>query len=222
MRAEVLEDVEVIDCANKEARIRTLTYGAADPRDPRLGTSPAEVAMRATFTALIALLSVVSVGSLPAQTAQQISTGTRVRITMATAKPTIIIGELVSASDSAVSIRRAPDSGEVSIPRYLVYRLQVSGGLSRAQNAKKAGVIGMVVGGIVGFAAGEDCGPDDFICFPRPVTGFAGAGLGAGVGMLIGFVGGRAERWKDTAVPMRLSVVPTGGGSVSIVSRIAF
>jgi hypothetical protein len=178
--------------------------------------------MRAISTTLVTLMSVISVASLPAQSVQLVPEGARVRITMATAAPTVVIGDLIAVSDSTVSVRRQDDAGDVTIPRALVHRLELSAGFDRGASARKGGVIGLVIGAVVGFAAGEDCTSEDFICFDRSETGFAGAALGVGVGGLLGYMGGGAERWRDSDVPVRLSVVPSGGRSVSIVSRILF
>jgi hypothetical protein len=178
--------------------------------------------MRATFTLLAILLSVLSVASLAAQAEPPVPETQRVRITMATAAPTVIIGDLIAVSDSGVSVRRQHDAGDITIPRALVHRLEVSAGFDHGASAKKGGVIGLLAGGVFGFAAGEDCTSEDFICFDRYETALAGAVVGAAIGGLLGFLSGGAERWRDADLPMRLSVVPSGGRSVSIMSRILF
>ena len=175
--------------------------------------------MRATSTTLLALLSMVGVAS--AQSAQPVATGARVRVTTAD-NPSAVIGELIAVNDSALLVRRQVDSNDVSIPRSLVHRLEVSRGTSRGTSARKGALIGLAIGGMVGFLAGEDCSSEDFICFDRGSTAAIGMASGVSIGGLIGLVTGGAERWRDTAVPMTLSVVPTAGRSMSIVSRIAF
>ena len=175
--------------------------------------------MRATSTTLLALLSIAGVAS--AQSAQPVPTGARVRVTTAS-NPSAVIGELVAVNDSALSVRRQRDSGDVSIPRSLVHRLEVSRGTSRGASAGKGALIGLAIGGVVGLAAGEDCGSEDFVCFDRGATAAMGMTAGVSIGGLSGLVSGGAERWRDTAVPMSLSVVPTAARSVSIVSRIVF
>lgn len=177
--------------------------------------------MRATSTTLLALLSLVGVAPAPAQIAQPVPMGARVRVTTTT-HPSAVIGQLIAVDDSALVVRRQLDSGDVSIPRWLVNRLEVSRGTSRGASARRGAVIGLVLGGVLGFAAGEDCSTKDFICFDRGTTGAVGAMAGLSIGGLIGLVTGGAERWRDTAVPMTLSMVPTGGQSLSIVGRIAF
>lgn len=177
--------------------------------------------MRATFSLLAILLSVIPLASLPAQSEQAVPAGARVRITTADTSPVVVIGELIAVSESAVSVRRELDSGDVTIPRALVYRLEVSDGTNRGASARKGGLIGIVIGGLVGFALGEDCGPDAGICFPRSETAVAGAGVGAAAGALIGFMAGASERWRNTGVPARLSIFPTAR-SISIASTLRF
>ena len=172
--------------------------------------------MRATLTALLGLLSSVGVAS-----AQPVATGARVRVTTVD-NPLAVIGELVAVNDSALLVRRQIDSSDVSIPRSLVHRLEVSRGTSRGASARKGALIGLAIGGVVGFLAGEDCSSEDFICLDRGSTAAIGMMSGVSIGGLIGLVTGGAERWRDAAVPMTLSVVPTAARSVSIVSRIAF
>jgi hypothetical protein len=175
--------------------------------------------MRATSTTLLALLSMVGVAS--AQSVQPVATGARVRVTTAD-NPSAVVGELVAVNDSALLVRRQVDSNDVSIPRSLVHRLEVSRGTSRGTSARRGALIGLAIGGMVGFLAGEDCSSEDFICFDRGSTAAIGMASGVSIGGLIGLVTGGAERWRDTAVPMTLSVVPTAARSMSIVSRIAF
>ena len=175
--------------------------------------------MRATSTTLLALLSIVGVAS--AQPEQPIATGARVRVTTVNS-PSAVIGELVAVNDSALLVRRHLDSSDVSIPRTLVHRLEVSRGTTRGASARKGALIGLAIGGVVGFAAGEDCSSEDFMCFDRGTTAAIGMMSGVSIGGLIGLVTGGAERWRDTAVPVSLSVAPTGGGSLSVAGRIAF
>ena len=175
--------------------------------------------MRATSTALFALLSIAGVAS--AQSAQPVATGTRVRVTTVN-NPSTVIGELVAVNDSVLLLRRQLDSGDISISRSLVHRLEVSRGTSRGASARKGALIGLLIGGVVGFSAGDDCSSTDGICFDRGSTGAVGAMAGVSIGGLIGLVTGGGEQWREAPVPMTLSVVPTAGRSLSIVSRVAF
>lgn len=176
--------------------------------------------MRATSMPLCALLSVVVVTSVPAQASRPVPTGALVRVRTAN-NPSVVVGQLVALSDSALLVRQL-DSGDVSIPRSDVERLEVRRRVSRGENARKGALIGLAIGGVLGVAAGDDCDSGDFICFDRRATGAFGAFAGLSIGTLIGVVTGGGERWRATAVPMRLSMVPIAGRSVSIVSSIAF
>ena len=144
------------------------------------------------------------------------------RITAANTSPAVIVGQLIAVSDSTLLIRRQIDSAEVAVPRSSVARLEVSQGTSRGASARTGGLIGLLVGGVIGYAAGDDCSDTDWICFDRPSTMAMGASAGAGIGLIIGFVAGATERWRESGVPMQLSVAPTRVGSLSIIGRIAF
>ena len=178
--------------------------------------------MRATCTALFAVLSVMAVATMPAQTVQPVSTGARVRITAANTSPAVIVGQLIAVSDSALLIRRQLDSAEVAVPRSSVARLEVSQGTRRGASARTGGLIGLLVGGVLGYASGDDCKDTDWVCFDRSSTMAMGASAGAGLGLIIGFIVGSSERWRESGVPMQLSVAPTRAGSLSIAGRIAF
>lgn len=178
--------------------------------------------MRATSTALFAVLSVIAVATMPAQTVQPVTTGARVRITAANTSPAVIVGQLIAVSDSALLIRKQLDSGEVAVPRSSVTRLEVSQGTRRGATARTGGLIGLLIGGVLGYAAGDDCNDTDWVCFDRSSTMAMGASSGAGLGLIIGFIAGSTERWRESGVPMQLSVAPTRVGSLSIIGRIAF
>ena len=176
-----------------------------------------------------ALLGLVSI-PLAAQTHQPPPVGTRVRITMPDTSPAPnrardrsrpIVGRITAVTDSVVSVR--PDAARADVPVILsrVQRLEVSKGFNLGPNVRKGALIGVVAGGVIGFAAGDDCGQEDWICFDRPSTTLFGAVAGLGLGALIGLVRS-TEKWRDTAESASVSIVPTGGGGVSIGSRISF
>jgi hypothetical protein len=178
--------------------------------------------MKATGTALLAALSVLVVGSAPAQTAQTLPRGARVRVTPLIPLP-IVVGELIAVSDSALLIRRQRGGGDISIRRADVLSVEVSRGTRRAAGAGWGALLGLAIGGVIGFASGNDsCGGDAWFCLNRPWAAGVGATAGLASGSLIGLVVGSFERWRDAGVPTSLSVVPTGGGSLSIGGRIAF
>jgi hypothetical protein len=173
--------------------------------------------MKATATALLAALSVLVVGSAPAQAAQALPQGTRVRITPADPSP-VIVGELIAVSDSILMVRRQRGAGDITIPRSLVQRLEVSRGTNRGARALRGALLGLVIGGVVGYASGNDNG----YWVDRRGAAVLGAATGVAGGSLIGLLVGSFERWRDTAVPISLSVMPTGGQSLSVGGRIAF
>ena len=174
--------------------------------------------MRATSTVLLALLSVVGVAS--AQADQTLPRGTRVRITPAP-PARVVVGRLIAVTDSAFVVRR--DGADLTIPRSVIQRFEVSQGTSRRRSAGWGAYAGVVIGGAAGYASGADhCGNDSWWCLERPGAALLGATTGLAAGALIGLGIGSFERWRDAAFPMSLSVVPMGGRSVSVTSRIAF
>jgi hypothetical protein len=174
--------------------------------------------MRATSAVLLALLSVVGVAS--AQTAQTLPRGTRVRITPA-ASTQIVVGRLIAVTDSAVVVRR--DRGDLTIPRWEIQQLEVSRGTSRAASAGWGALIGLGIGGAIGVASWYRSNEGHNFWVHDARTAFAIGGiLGTPIGTLIGFAVGFRERWRDTAVPVDLSIVPTGRQSLAIAGRIVF
>jgi hypothetical protein len=188
--------------------------------------------MKSTFTTVVALMSLMPLASLPAQTEHRALVGKRVRVTMpdtmrigdlpSSARPLVVIGKLVAMSDSTMSVRNDGTSSYVTVPLSRVQRLEVSTGLTRGETAAIGGLIGLGAGGILGYAGGEDCTGNEFICFPREQTAVAGALAGAAIGGVIGFIAGRGERWRDASIPARVSVVPTGTRSIFITSTLRF
>jgi hypothetical protein len=171
--------------------------------------------MRAGSTGLLAVLTVVGVAS--AQTAQTIPRGARVRITPTAPSP-VVVGQLIAVSDSAVVVRRQRNAGDITMPRSAVLRLEVSRGTSRGTSALWGALFGSVIGAVVGYySVGENPW-----WFDRRGAAVFGGATGVAAGSLMGLVVGSFERWRDTAMPMSLSVAPTGRGLFSVGGRIAF
>jgi hypothetical protein len=187
--------------------------------------------MRSTFIGLVALLSIIPVVSLAAQTEPRVLVGKRVRITMPdtmgtseppSSRPLVVIGQLVAFNDSTMSVRNEASAGDVTVARSRVQRLEVSTGSNRGVSAMTGGLIGLGVGGLIGYAGGENCSGEGFCFFPRDELAVAGAFLGAALGSAIGLIVSHGERWRDTALPARISVVPTGTRSIWIASTLRF
>ena len=175
--------------------------------------------MKAVSLVLLALVTVVGVAS--GQAPDSIVPGARVRVTPATPER-VIVGQLIAVTDSALLIRPGSEAGDITIPRSAVMRLEVSRGTSRASSAGRGALFGMIIVGAAGFGMGDnDCGSDAWFCIDRPTGALIGGVFGVVTGSIVGLLVGSFERWQERAVPVSLSVVPTGG-SLSMVSRIAF
>ena len=176
--------------------------------------------MRAALTVLLAVVTAVGVASAQADTVPR---GTRVRITPSTPS-SVIVGELIGASDSVLVVRTQGYRGDVTIARAAVMRLEVSRGTSKGASTATGMGLGAFAGGLIGLVWGKlkDCGGDSWFCFEDGAAAALGAATGAVTGTLIGVIVGSIERWRDSAVPVSLSVAPTGVGSLSVGGRIAF
>ncbi|HJU68459.1 MAG TPA: hypothetical protein VJ650_09430 [Gemmatimonadaceae bacterium] len=173
--------------------------------------------MRASPTILLAMLFVV--GAASAQTAETLPRGTRIRITPASPAQ-VVVGRLIAVTDSTLVVRH--DRGDFTFPRSVIRRLEVSRGTSRGRSAGRGALGGLVVGGVVGFAWAEVIDCTGFWCFEGGPAAALGATTGLAVGTILGLVVGSFERWRDTDVPARLSILPTRHGSLAIASRIPF
>jgi hypothetical protein len=174
--------------------------------------------MRGMSTALLALLSVVGVAL--AQTDHPIARGARVRVTPSPPSRRVV-GQLIAVSDSALVVRSRRGGNEIMILRSNVVRLEVSRGTNRAESALIGTLLGAVIGGVIGYASVSENSSFVEPLEPRDgavIGGFYGVVTGSLMGVLVGSV----ERWRNVAVPMSLSVMPTSEGSMSIGGRIAF
>lgn len=183
--------------------------------------------MRIALSLIAVLLGLVP--TLSAQRADSIAPGTRVRVTLRDtlaggARPLVVIGPLVALRDSAISVRSDSTSSDVIVPLAQVERLEVSH-VDRGASARNGGLIGILIGGVIGYAAGGDCTAESFICFDHTDTAMMGASAGAGLGLLLGYLAGGQERWRETTMPLRVSITPatrTQGRAVRIIKTILF
>lgn len=188
--------------------------------------------MRSKFTTLVALLSLVPLVSLPAQTKHLV--GSRVRITMPdtmqtdaprdSAHSVVVTGQLIAFDDSTMSVRNEAGPGDLTVPLSRVQRFETRTGSNRGTSAMYGFAIGLGVGGILGYAGGEDCSGEawEWCMFSRNETAVFGAVLGAVAGGIIGLIVGHGDRWQEAAVPARISVVPRGTRSISVSSTLRF
>jgi hypothetical protein len=91
-------------------------------------------------------------------------------------------------------VRMVDDGKEQSIPHAQVSMIQhVDHRLGMAQGAGIGAGIGVLLGGVGGYVVGEDCDPQEFMCFNR-VSLATGLGVTLGViGMLAGALSGSSS-----------------------------
>jgi hypothetical protein len=176
--------------------------------------------MRLVIPSCIALVAGMSLATLSAQPTRNDRIGARVRLTLAgvdsAGASRVVVGSLVAVGDTAVSVQRPGAATAESFPVSRVQRFEVRMGRDRRAGARLGAIVGLTVGLVFGYASGEDCTAQDFVCFDRDETTVAGAILGAGLGGWIGLLVGRGDRWRVEAVPQRVSVMPAGGPGVRV------
>ena len=137
--------------------------------------------------------------------------GERVRVTVRSGRSTHVLTGQVVAVDSTVLRLTAGARDTFRIERATVAELWVSRGQRSRSGAAGLGLLfGGVAGGGLGYAAGDDCDADAFVCFDRSDTALAGALAGGLLGALVAATLGGGERWM--MVPLRgramLRIVP--------------
>jgi hypothetical protein len=197
--------------------------------------SPTLIARAATLiaalTALTALALLAALTPAPA-TAQlpsdsSLAPGTRVRLFLGgdsrderdARRPVLYVGTLVGATEHSIVLRPDRSRDTVELSRDSISRAQTSLGRRTHQTAVKGLAIGAVAGIVIGFAAGEDCSNNDFICFSRGETVPLGGLLGGALGGLVGALVGSRERWTDEP-RLTLTPLPSGGLAMRIALEL--
>ena len=152
--------------------------------------------------------------SLGARDARDAPSGAR----RASRREIAYVGTLIDATSRSIVLRPDRSADTVEIAHDSIARAQLSRGNSRGGRMGKAFLIGAVFGAGFGFAVGEDCGQNDFICFDRGETvPLSVLGFG-GLGALLGAITWR-EQWIDAP---RISIAPSSTGSVSMRAAASF
>ena len=133
---------------------------------------------------------------------ETIAVGERVRLQIRSGRGMHVLTGRVTTVDSATIRVSAGASDTFHIEQSRVMELWVSRGQRSRSSAAGVGLIfGGIAGGGVGYALGEDCNADGFVCFDRSDTSLAGALAGGVLGGTLGAVVGGGDRWKS--VPLR-------------------
>ena len=155
--------------------------------------------------------------------AQTLTPGSRVRVTDPFEGTRA--GTLVALTADTLEVRVAGRSESSRLPLAEVTRLEVSRGKQRhISRAGKGLAIGVGVGAVAGFIAGEDDCRNEWLCITRPQGAVLGGAFFGAVGGAIGLLTGviPSETWEK--VPLegrRVSLVaPSFGRGVGL--RIAF
>jgi hypothetical protein len=144
----------------------------------------------------------------------------------------VLVGEVLSMDDQALTLSTGQGKPPVTIPRKSIVKLRVSegrrpGGEGALIGAGAGVFIGAATGTVVGFLSGDDhCECFRFTAGQKAVIG--GVTLGA-FGTVVGMITGASapgERWRTIPLPGRnhatLNVSPAAGGGVRVAMRLGF
>ena len=110
--------------------------------------------------------------------------------------------EYVSADSIVLQVEGSGKS--FATPSVRGMRVDVSRGRGDPRRGAGFGALtGLVAGLLVGYAAGEDCGPQSFVCFDRSETVPAFALGGMVAGAVLGALMNAGERWERARLPSR-------------------
>ena len=153
----------------------------------------------------------------------------RVRVTAPALAGKPLTGSLVALEETMLKLQREGSSEVVEIPRRDVTRFEVNTKRSRKGHAAGIGaLVGLGVGAVLGYAAGDDCDAPDapsIVCIEREASA-GGVGLvSAGLGALIGVAVGPGEKWEvrdPGRVRLTVSPSPPRSGGVGLALSIGF
>ncbi len=176
--------------------------------------------------AIATLMTATDTHALLAQALSEISTGTRIRVTVDTAPARPLVGSLVGQDGGSIQLRMQdvqqmsrtglPAFKVVSVLLSKITRLELSRG--RHSNAGKGAMYGGLTGAgaglVIGLAATAGNGGGFFEVGPGEVAlgTLVMGGLGAGVGAIIGSLSSH-DQWEVVSVPKVTAVRQSVTGS---------
>lgn len=168
-----------------------------------------------TSVLILAIVSLLSPRESDAQAPEVLAPKTRIRYALPTDRRAIIAEVVVHRGDS-LWVRRTQSADTVVLALSTLAQLDVSRGRQgRALRGAGIGLLsGVVVGGAIGYAAGDaDCS-GKFVCYDKPQAAAGGAAifglLGAGIGALIGRES-RTDRWEPALLTSRGRIATWSG-----------
>jgi hypothetical protein len=176
--------------------------------------------MRRIVVFLCALCACVVPSAVSAQEGRlPITEGSRVRITTPSSKGTFVVAGVLG--DTLILHGSAASAETVTMPLHSITQLEVARTRPRREGAQLgAGVgflIGVVGGGAVGLASGDD--PPGFMPFTaREKAVILGIGAGGAVGLIGGVLGwvDPGMRWYPVDLSQRVSFAGTRNGALAV------
>lgn len=181
--------------------------------------------------AIVASLATLGGAAASADEGRPPAEGRRVRVTAPGFVDGPVIGDLVAVEATRVTLHRAGASEILAIPRRDVTRFEI--GTKRRRRGRAAGIgalVGLGIGAIAGFAAGnDDCGGPDapfIMCVPRETSAAGVGGAGAALGAALGLLFAPGETLWETVDPggLQVSVTPSrrGKSGLGLALSLAF
>jgi hypothetical protein len=147
------------------------------------------------------LLSLVTATSAFSESLEDLSLGTRIRVTTASttapiARSSTVTGSLTHISDSTLVLGDLSHRGAAVISREEITRIErMIQGRQRGKGALYGFFIGAGFGAIAGFASGDD--PSGMVSLSAETKAGFGALVFGALGTLIGLLVAPGERWQE-------------------------
>jgi hypothetical protein len=182
---------------------------------------------RAVFLALTLLVPTDSASPDTAgNDSSTVAIGSRVRVTTSAPASKRLTGTLVADDPSSLTLAIHGGRSRVTVPRSRLATIEVGRRRShRGSAAARGALAGVLIGAVVGYAAGEDCPNGELICLSRGDTVRAAAILGAPIGAVIGAFVSPRERWvRASTAGLHVSAAPVSlrGRGVGLSIAVAF
>jgi uncharacterized protein YcfJ len=165
-------------------------------------------------TRLIAVMAALAWPALAAADGpREVEPGARIRLTAPSVARKILVGTLIADDGESIVVRVGGRTERIVVPRDAVTRMEVQRLPSRRGKGAAVGLFtGALVGGVLGYALGDDCSKTWLCLFPPATAMKAGIVIGAPLGALVGAGAVRGAVWQEVSSGRpRVAVTPFMG-----------